>query len=89
MSNDWKVSGSRPMMTSSGRSAAVSPTVFAPCSHSGSIPVSSSTSRARQPSRSATSTRRCEFDEFSDPITSRRSHSRASAFTASWRFCVA
>ena len=41
------------------------------------------------PASRATSTRRFEFDELRDPITSTRSTSRTSAFTAACRFEVA
>ena len=41
------------------------------------------------PASRATSTSRFEFDELRDPITSTRSTSRTSAFTAAWRFEVA
>ena len=42
-----------------------------------------------QPSRSATSRRRCEFDEFGAPTTIRASTTGATFFTASWRLVVA
>ena len=41
------------------------------------------------PCSRATSTRRLEFDEFREPITSTRSHSRASCLTAACRLVVA
>ena len=42
-----------------------------------------------QPSRSATSRRRCEFDEFGAPTTIKASTTGATFFTASWRLVVA
>src|SRR6266851_4058300 len=42
-----------------------------------------------QPSRSATSRSRCEFDEFGAPTTIRASTTGATFFTASWRLVVA
>ena len=42
-----------------------------------------------QPSRSATSRRRCEFDEFGAPTTISASTTGATFFTASWRLVVA
>ena len=42
-----------------------------------------------QPSRSATSRRRCEFEEFGEPTTIIASTFGATFFTASWRLVVA
>ena len=42
-----------------------------------------------QPSRSATSRSRCEFDEFGAPTTISASTTGATFFTASWRLVVA
>ena len=42
-----------------------------------------------RPAARAVSTRRFEFDELRDPITSRRSISGSISFTAHWRFEVA
>jgi hypothetical protein len=42
-----------------------------------------------QPDFSATSLRRCEFDEFGAPTTIMASTTGATRFTASWRFVVA
>ena len=42
-----------------------------------------------QPTRSATSRRRCEFEEFGEPTTISASTSGATSFTASWRLVVA
>ena len=42
-----------------------------------------------QPSRSATSRRRCEFDEFGAPTTIKASTTGATFLTASWRLVVA
>ena len=49
-----------------------------------------STSRATgQPARSATSRRRCEFEELGEPTTIIASTFGATCFTASWRLVVA
>jgi hypothetical protein len=42
-----------------------------------------------QPARSATSRRRCEFEEFGEPTTRSASTIGATRFTASCRFVVA
>ena len=62
---------------------AVSPIVPAPASQPSSMSYGPSIRYAGVPSRSATSTRRREFDEFADPATRTRSHSLAIARTAS------
>ena len=42
-----------------------------------------------QPSRSATSRRRCELEELGEPTTTIASTIGATRFTAPWRFVVA
>ena len=65
------------------------PTTRLPSSHSSCTWVSLSIRCDSAPWSRATSTRRFEFDELLEPITSTRSHSRAIWRTASWRFVVA
>src|SRR5437764_1931916 len=65
---------------------AVTPTRSTPSNQWGSTSARSSTRRALQPWRSATSTRRFEFDELREPTTRTRSQLLARALTASWRF---
>src|SRR5579859_1233930 len=73
-----------PSTSCSGADApAVRPTRWTPARRSGGMSPPSSTSRAGQPARSATSTSRLELDELAEPTTSTRSHSAASARTAS------
>ena len=67
----------------------VMPTVSTPSSQSSSISVSSSIRCAAVPAATAVSTRRFEFEEFLEPITSRRSISESISFTAHWRLEVA
>src|SRR4051812_22057538 len=67
----------------------VTPTTPAPASHSALTSVSSSTRYAGVPASLATSARRLEFEEFTEPMTSTTSACCASALTASCRFCVA
>ena len=65
------------------------PTTRLPASHSSRTWAALSIRCASQPRSRATSTRRCEFDEFCEPMTSTRSHSVAICLTAAWRFVVA
>src|SRR5919204_2586050 len=74
---------------SGAEAPAVTPTVRAPSSQAGSTSATPSTSRARQPARSATSTSRIELDEFGEPTTRIASQQAASSLIASWRFWVA
>ena len=67
----------------------VIPTVSTPSSQASSISVSSSIRWASVPEARAVSTRRFEFDEFREPMTSRRSISASRSFTAHWRLEVA
>jgi hypothetical protein len=67
----------------------VMPTVRIPSSQASSISVSSSTRCACAPAARAVSTSRFEFDEFFEPITSRRSISESMSFTAHCRLEVA
>ncbi len=60
--------------TSGAEAPAVSPMLLTPESQPSSSCDASSISSARQPSRSATSTRRAVLDEFAEPTTSMRSH---------------
>ena len=76
-------------MRSGAEAPAVTPTVLAPASQEGSTSPMPSMRRAGQPARSATSTRRNEFDEFGEPTTRIASQLAASSRTASWRFWVA
>src|SRR5437764_644584 len=78
-----------PTRASGAEAPAVSPTVVASAIHAGSSSLGSSTRWARHPSRSATSTSRLEFDELAEPTTITTSARRATARTASCRFCVA
>ena len=65
------------------------PTTRLPSSHSSRTWVSLSIRCESAPWSRATSTRRFEFDELLEPITSTRSHSRAIWRTAIWRLVVA
>ena len=65
------------------------PTTRAPSSHSSRTSASLSIRCDAAPQSRATSTRRLEFDEFFEPMTSTRSHCSAICLTASWRFVVA
>ena len=67
----------------------VIPTTRLPSSHSSRTWLSLSIRCESAPCSRATSTRRLEFDELREPITSTRSHSRASCLTAAWRLVVA
>ena len=67
----------------------VTPTVRTPSSQAASISVSSSIRYEATPPARATSTRRFEFDELREPITSRRSTSVSISFTAHCRLEVA
>ena len=60
-----------------------------PSSQRSSISVSSSIRCASTPAARATSTSRFEFEQLREPITSSRSTSPSSSFTAHWRFVVA
>src|SRR5882672_9062536 len=75
--------------TSGAEAPAVSPTLFTPSSHLGSMSEAESMRAALTPRRSATSTRRFELELFCEPTTRMRSTSCATCSTASWRFCVA
>src|SRR5581483_296231 len=80
----------KPLTTDSGADApADTPTVAARASQERSTSVSSSTRYAGVCSRSATSTRRSEFDEVREPTTITTSERRATSRTAAWRFVVA
>ena len=65
------------------------PTIRLPSSHSSSSWPSLSIRCESAPFSRATSTRRLEFDELREPITSTRSDWRASSLTAAWRLVVA
>ena len=65
------------------------PTTRLPTSHSSRTCISLSTRWDSAPWSRATSTRRFEFEELLEPITSTRSHSPAIWRTASWRLVVA
>ena len=67
----------------------VMPTVSTPSSQASSTCVSLSIRCDCAPCSRATSTRRFEFDELREPMTSTRSHSGAICLTAAWRFVVA
>ena len=67
----------------------MTPTVVTPSSQAASISVSSSIRYEATPAARATSTSRFEFDELREPITSSRSTSSSSSFTAHCRLEVA
>jgi len=67
----------------------VTPTTSTPSVHDSSISVSSSMRCAATPAARAVSTRRFEFDELREPITSSKSISPRISLTAHWRFEVA
>ena len=76
--------------TSGAEAPAVMPRLLMPSNIVQSISAARCTStESGQPSRSATSRRRCEFDEFGAPTTIMASTCGATCFTASWRLVVA
>ena len=80
----------RSTMCSGAEAPAVTPIVPASRSHVrvDAALVVDRDARGRPPT-CATSTRRLEFEELAEPMTSTTSARAATAFTASWRFCVA
>src|SRR6266699_1531462 len=77
-------------ITSGADAPAVMPRLLMPAKRDQSRSLARCASTAiGQPSRSATSRRRCEFDEFGAPTTIRASTTGATFFTASWRLVVA
>src|ERR1700716_2329303 len=77
-------------ITSGAEAPAVMPSVLMPSNRDQSrSPARCASTAIGQPSRSATSRRRCEFDEFGAPTTIRASTTGATFFTASWRLVVA
>src|SRR6202011_3537843 len=77
-------------ITSGAEAPAVMPSVLMPSNLDQSrSPARCARTAIGQPSRSATSRKRCEFDEFGAPTTIRASTTGATFFTASWRLVVA
>ena len=77
-------------ITSGAEAPAVMPRLLMPSKRAQSrSPARCASTAIGQPSRSATSRSRCEFDEFGAPTTIRASTTGATFFTASWRLVVA
>src|ERR1700676_5296209 len=77
-------------ITSGAEAPAVMPSVLMPSNLDQSrSPARCARTAIGQPSRSATSRKRWEFDEFGAPTTIRASTTGATFFTASWRLVVA
>jgi len=77
-------------ITSGAEAPAVMPRLLMPSNFAQSMSLARCAStETGQPSRSATSRRRCEFDEFGAPTTIRASTTGATFLTASWRLVVA
>ena len=77
-------------ITSGAEAPAVMPRLLMPSKRFQSMSLARCAStESLQPSRSATSRRRCEFDELGAPTTISASTTGATFFTASWRLVVA